>query len=80
MMAHNLTREMQMLAHPAAGRTLAKRPSAWKFQKLDSIRHRFIQRAGRLIRPQGKLMLVMSANKAVREDLLHFIEVLQKAA
>lgn len=80
MMAHNLTREMQMLAHPAAGRALAKRPSAWKFQKLDSIRHRFIQRAGRLIRPQGKLTLVMSANKAVREDLLHFIDVLQKAA
>ena len=80
MMAHNLTREMQMLAHPAAGRTRAKRPSAWKFQKLDSIRHRFIQRAGRLIRPQGKLTLVMSVNKAVQEDLLHFIDVLKKAA
>lgn len=79
MMAHNLTREMQMLAHSAAARTSAKRPAVWKFQKLDSIRHRFIQRAGRLIRPQGKLTLVMSANKAVRENLLHFIDVLQKA-
>ena len=80
MMAHNLTREMQMLSHPAAGRAFAKRPAAWKFQKLDSIRHKFIQRAGRLVRPQGRLSLVMSANKAVRKDLLHFFDVLQEAA
>jgi len=80
MMAHNLTREMQMLAHPAVPRTSAKRPAAWRFEKLDTIRHRIIQRAGRLIRPQGKLTLAMSANKAVRKDLLHFIDALQRAA
>ena len=80
MMAHNLTREMQMLAHPAAPRARSKRPAAWRFEKLDTIRHRIIQRAGRLVRPQGKLTLAMSANKAVRRDLLHFIDVLQRAA
>jgi len=79
MMAHNLTREMQMLAHPAAPRTQPKRPAAWNFQKLDTIRHRIIQRAGRLIRPQGELTLTMSANEAVRKELLHFLDVLQKA-
>ena len=80
MLAHNLSREIQMLAQPAAPRATAKRPAAWEFEKLDTIRHRIIQRAGRLIRPQGKLTLSMSANQAVRKDLLHFISVLQKAA
>lgn len=80
MMAHNLSREIQMLARPSAPRALAKRPAAWKFEKLDTIRHRIIQRAGRISRPQGNLTLTMSANQAVRKDLLHFLSVLQKAA
>ncbi len=40
MMAHNFSQEMQMIAHPASHGTFPKRPSAWKFQKLDTIRHR----------------------------------------
>jgi Transposase DDE domain group 1 len=80
MMAHNLSREIQMLARPPAPRARAKRPAAWKFEKLDTIRHRIIQRAGRLSRPKGKLTLTMSGNQAVRKDLLHFLNVLQKAA
>jgi hypothetical protein len=80
MMAHNLSRELQMLAAPSAARALSKRPAAWTFEKLDTLRHRIIQRAGRLTRPQGELTLTMSANDAVRKDLLHFLDVLQKAA
>ena len=80
MMAHNLSRELQMLAAPAAPRALPKRPAAWRFERLDTLRHRIIQRAGRFIRPQGELTLSMSANAAVRCDLMHFLESLQKAA
>ena len=80
MMAHNLSREIQMLAAPSAPRALSKRPASWTFEKLDTLRHRIIQRAGRLIRPQGELTLTMSANPAVRKDLVHFLDVLQKAA
>ena len=80
MMAHNLSREIQMLAAPSAPRALPKRPASWTFEKLDTLRHRIIQRAGRLIRPQGELTLTMSSNPAVRKDLLHFLDVLQKAA
>jgi len=81
MMAHNLSREMQMLAASgAASRALPKRPAVWAFEKLDTLRHRIIQRAGRFTRPQGKLTLTMSANHAVRQDLLHFLDMLQKAA
>lgn len=80
MMAHNFSQEMQMLSHPAANRAKPKRPSAWKFQKLDTIRHRIIQRAGRFTRPGGKLTLTMNSNQAVKKDLLHFLEAMQKAA
>jgi hypothetical protein len=80
MMAHNLSRQVQMLSKPSAPRTLAKRPAVWAFEKLDTLRHRIIQRAGRLVRPQGKLTLTMSANQAVKNDLLHYLDVLQKAA
>jgi hypothetical protein len=80
MMAHNLSRELQMLAAPAAPRALPKRPAAWRFERLDTLRHRIIQRAGRFIRPHGELTLSMSANAAVRCDLMHFLDSLQKAA
>ena len=80
MMAHNLSHELQMIAAPPAPRALPKRPAAWSFERLDTLRHRIIQRAGRLTRPQGELTLTMSANQAVREDLLHFIDLLQNVA
>jgi len=74
-----------MIAHPAAGRAKAKRPAAWAFKKLDTIRHQIIrhqiiQRAGRFIWPNGKLTLTMSSNRAVKKDVLFFIDALQKAA
>jgi len=80
MMAHNFSKEIQMLAHPAATRAKPKRPTAWKFKKLDTIRHQIIQRAGRFTWPKGKLTLTMSSNRAVKKDLLHFMNSLQKAA
>ena len=79
-MAHNLSRELQMLASPAVPRALPKRPSLWSFERLDTLRHRIIQRAGRLTTPQRKLTLTMSANQKVRQDLLHFLDVAKKAA
>jgi hypothetical protein len=42
MMAHNLSREIQMLAQPSTPRALAKRSATWKFEKLATIRHRII--------------------------------------
>ena len=80
MMAHNLGRELQMLAQPRAKYTGSKRPAAWRFQTLDTLRHRFIQRAGRLTQPNGDLTLTLSSNPMVKKDLLHFVEALQKAA
>ncbi len=71
--AHNLARELQMIAHPPSRPTLEKRPALWNFVRLDTLRRQIIQRAGRLIRPQGKLTLSMSANPAVQNELLHYL-------
>jgi len=57
-----------------------KRSGAWAFQTLDRIRHRVIQRAGRLTRPQGELTLTLCASTAMKRDLLHFLDSIQKAA
>jgi hypothetical protein len=49
-MAHNLSREIQMPAALSAPRASSKRPAAWFFERLDTLRHRIIQRAGRVTR------------------------------
>ena len=77
LLAHNLGRELQMMAYPPSRATLEKRPAFWAFEGLDTLRRRLIQRAGRLIRPQGQLTLSMSANPAIQEELLHYLAALQ---
>ena len=74
--AHNLARELQMIADPPARPTLEKRPALWNFLRLDTLRRHFLQRAGRLIRPQGQLTLSMSPNPAVQDRVLHYLNAL----
>ena len=78
-LGHNLTRELQMIAHAPERGTTRKRAQRWIFDKLDSIRGRLIQRAGRLTAPAGRLTLTMSANPAVAEELTNYLEVLDAA-
>lgn len=80
LLAHNLSRELQMIAHPRSRSTRQKRPALWDFEKLDTLRRRLIQRAGRLIRPQGRLTLSMNANDAVQNQLLHYLDALDQPA
>ena len=68
-MAHNLTRELQIDAYERECGTTAKRRNLWGFETLGTLRNRLIRRAGRLIRPQGRLTLVISANARLREEL-----------
>lgn len=79
LLAHNFGRELQMIAHPPSRTTLEKRPAFWDFARLDTLRRRLIQRAGRLIRPQGQLTLSMAVNPVVRDELLHYLETLKAA-
>ena len=78
MMAHNLHREMQMQCNAKSRLTTEKRAPLWRFEQLGTLRRKLIQRAGRLTRPEGKLTLTMSANKAVKSELLHYLEKQQR--
>jgi hypothetical protein len=80
MLAHNLNREMQMMAGAQQRNTTERRAPLWHFQQLGTLRRKLIQRAGRLTRPQGALTLTMNANPVVKSELLHFLEVLKHAA
>ena len=79
-LAHNLTRELQMLTKPKSRGTTEKRSALWAFEELETIRHHLLQRAGRLTQPHGKLTLTMHPNAAVKEDLIQFLEAFKKAA
>ena len=76
-LAHNLTRELQMLSSPRQRPTTAKRAALWTFQHLDTLRHSIIQRAGRIIRPNGRLVLSINTNPEVEHQMLHYLNALQ---
>jgi hypothetical protein len=78
--AHNISREMQMSAKEKQRATTDRRSPLWFFEQIDTIRRKLIQRAGRLTRPQGELTLTMSANDAVKSELLHYLHALKPAA
>jgi hypothetical protein len=80
MLAHNLSREMQMMACEQQRHTTERRAPLWLFEQLGTLRRKLIQRAGRLTKPQGRLTLTMSANSAVKSQLLHYLDVLHRAA
>ncbi len=44
------------------------------------MRRHLIQRAGRLLLPQGKLVLSMNENAAVESELLHYLDALEVTA
>ena len=70
MFAVNLTRELQIRAAPTRVSKpggLKRRP-CWKFQELGTLRQRWLHRAGRLISPQGRLTLVVSADASVQKE------------
>jgi hypothetical protein len=79
-LAYNLNRELQMTVQPQSRGTATQRPTLWKFERLHTLRGKLLQRAGRFTEPQGRLTLTMSANQAVRDELLHYMEILQEAA
>jgi hypothetical protein len=73
LLAHNLSRELQMGATAPRKQQSETRQPLWIFQELESLRKKFIQRAGRLNRPEGVLTLTLNANRAVQEGLLKFL-------
>ena len=79
-LAHNLTRELQMRTESKTRGTTERRNPVWHFEQLATLRHHILQRAGRFTRPKGKLTLTITDNPALRRDLLHFLEAFKEAA
>lgn len=73
MLAHNLSRELQMQTQLPSRATEPKRPARWDFLQLGTIRQRLLHLAGRLTRPQGEITLTISDNQVVRQELLAFM-------
>lgn len=79
-LAHNLNRDLQMTARERSRETTPQRSPLWQFERLETLRLKLINRAGRLNQPQGRLTLTMSTNAAVEEELLHYRDKLEEAA
>jgi hypothetical protein len=79
-LAHNLTRELQMRTQSKARGTTERRTPVWRFEELATLRHRLLQRAGRFTRPKGKLTLTITDNPALRRDLFHYLDAYKEAA
>ena len=79
-LAHNLTRELQIQLHPRARGTTAKRAALWCFREIETLRRNIIQRAGRIIRPAGKLILSMNSNERLERELRDALATLNALA
>lgn len=73
-MAHNLGRELQIVATERFGTESIKRVALWPFRKLSTLRRYFFQRAGRLNHPEGKLTLTVSGDERVHDELTHLLD------
>ncbi len=93
-LAHNLYRDLQIVTQSSSRQrspsdrhygtscrsTLFKRPALWDFMQINTIRQKFIQCVGRLIQPQGELMLSMNMSGSTQAELLQIVGVLEQVA
>ena len=70
LLAHALTREMQMSAEkPRHERNTPTRAPLWLLERVDTIRKRFIHRAARITSHAGRLVLTLAKNSAVEQGI-----------
>jgi len=77
-MVHNLLHELQMRTEPKHRHTNHSRTPFWRFLHLDTWRARWLHRAGRLIRPQGRLTLSLSGDEVIAQQLFDMSDQLQR--
>lgn len=78
-LAHNLSRELQMQVREPERTTTERRAPLWSFERLATLRRRLVQRAGRLTWPQGVLTLTLGVSPAVQHDLVGYVGRLEAA-
>jgi len=80
LLAHNLTRELQMrTTSPRAERSTPTRAALWAFSTLGTLQNLLVRRAGALTRPQGRLTMTVSATDRARDEFEHMLHQLQAA-
>ncbi len=79
-MAHNLSREVQMRRAGPTRSTWPRRPARWVFQALGALRQRLILRVGRLTRPQRQLTLRIGAVPEIQAEFESYMDALSKVA
>lgn len=80
-LAHTLSREMQMLTTaPRQSVNTPKRTCFWPVQKIDTLRKSLIHQAARLTRPAGRLVLTMSRSLPIQRDFMRTLRSLMTAA
>lgn len=81
LIAHALGRELQMqAATPRTLKNTATRACLWAVERIDTLRKRLIQRAARITRPNGRLVLTFAKSEEAERDLKRFLHSLQQAA
>lgn len=73
-MAHNLSRELQMRTWTRDRSTTEKRSPLWVFEKIQTLRNAFICKAGRFTRPAGKPTLTLNANSIVKQYMSNYLD------
>lgn len=79
MLAHNLSRELQLNAEPELRRTTPTRSGRFILRTLGTLRDQLVRRAGALTRPAGRLALTIAAPKAARDEFDHLLQHLDAA-
>jgi len=79
-LTHNLLRELHMMVHERRRGTTEKRAALYEFTEANTLRRNLLQRAGRITWPAGTITLTMNANPAIKDDLLLYLNRLQRAA
>ena len=79
-LAHNLTRELQMVAHGPQRTTNTKRSPLWVLRQLGTIRQTLLRRVGRLTRPGNKWVLSINADAGIEREMNYYLEALRSAA
>jgi len=81
LIAHALGREMQMrAATPRTTKNTATRACLWAVERIDTLRKRLIQRAARITRPHGRLVLTFAKCEEAERDLRRLLQTLPQAA
>lgn len=78
-MAHNLTRELQMKVREPERTTTPKRSALWKFEKLATIRNKIVRQAGVLTNPSRKTTITFNLNDDLEAEMIDYLDALEAA-